>query len=269
MNMGMRRLILSGLVCLGLTVGSSLRGGVLASQEQAFPVLKIGTHTYRNVTVTTKSKSYVFLLHSEGMTNVKVSDLPAETLKELGYADPAPAQTNAASSWAKQTLAKLETPQIKGMQEQLKSRLATVVPKATNLNLPPFNGTVLAVAGVVLLGIYLFFCYCSALICQKAGRKPGALIWIPVLQWLPLFKAARMSGWWFVAFFVPVLNLVAQVLWCFKIADARNKNALVGILLLLPITSLFAFLYLAFSDGARPDREESPRRVEIMTLETA
>ena len=49
---------------------------------------------------------------------------------------------------------------------------------------------------------------------------------------------------------MPVLNLVPQILWSLKIAKARGKSVWVGVLLLLPVTNLFAFLYLAFSNGA-------------------
>ena len=91
-------------------------------------------------------------------------------------------------------------------------------------------GLMLEVAAA-LLAIYLFHCLCCSRICKKAGSEPGILVWIPVLQLFPLLRAAGMSGWWFLAFFVPVLNLIAQILWCFKIADARGKTALVGFLL--------------------------------------
>jgi apolipoprotein N-acyltransferase len=106
------------------------------------------------------------------------------------------------------------------------------------------------------------------LICRKAGHPPGALIWVPVLQLFPLLRAAGMSGWWFLAFCVPLLNIVAQVLWCLNIAKARGKSVWVGVLLCLPITYLFAFLYLAFSNGG-PAEEEDEREPRIMTLEAA
>jgi hypothetical protein len=77
-----------------------------------------------------------------------------------------------------------------------------------------------------------------------------------------------MSYWWFLALLVPVLNLVPAFLWPFKIANARGKSVWVGILLLLPITNFFAFLYLAFSDGARAtdDDEAEPK---VMSLQAA
>ena len=68
-----------------------------------------------------------------------------------------------------------------------------------------------------------------------------------------MLRAAGMSGWWFLAYFVPLLNLVPLILWPLKIAKARGKSVWVGVLLLLPVINLFAFLYLAFSNG-RPRR---------------
>ena len=106
------------------------------------------------------------------------------------------------------------------------------------------------------------------LICRKTGNPPGILVWLPVLQLFPLLRAAGMSGWWFLAFFVPVLNLVPRFFGRFKIAKARGKSVWVGVLLLLPVTNLFAFLYLAFSNGASAEEDEEPEP-KIMTLQTA
>jgi hypothetical protein len=118
-----------------------------------------------------------------------------------------------------------------------------------------------------LLFIYFFFCYCCLLICRKTGNEPGLLIWIPVLQLIPLLRSAGMSPVWFLAFLVPVLNIVVQVLWSFKIVQARGKNGWLALFLILPITGFFAFLFLAFS--AAPQAEKSARGPMIMTLETS
>ena len=59
-----------------------------------------------------------------------------------------------------------------------------------------------------------------------------------------------------------------QVLWCFNIAKARGKSVWVGVLLLLPITSLFAFLYLAFSDGLA-DGKDDEAEPNVITLQAA
>ena len=121
--------------------------------------------------------------------------------------------------------------------------------------------------GMVLL-FYLFHCYCCMLICRKAGHPPGLLVWLPGLQLIPLLRAAGMSAWWFLAFFVPLLNLVPSILWPFNIAKTRGKSVWVAIMLLLPITSIFAFLYLAFSNGAAAEEDEGSES-KVMSLAAA
>ena len=239
--------------------------------EQTFDMLQIGSHTYRNVTVTTKSKDYVFLLHSAGMTNIKIAELTPDLREKLGYAqlDKAKPQATNATAWAKQTIAKLQTPQVKAVEQQVVSTWQRQL-EAANIQIPPITRELLLQILAAAAAIYLFYCYCCMLICRKAGQKPGLLVWLPGLQLLPLLRAAGMSRWWFLAYLVPGLNLIAHLVWCFKIAAARLKTALVAIGLFLPPTSWIAFLYLAFSNGgvAKP-REPRERHVEIMTLETA
>ena len=101
---------------------------------------------------------------------------------------------------------------------------------------------------------YVIFCYCSLLLCRKTGKEPGLLIWIPILQIIPLLRAAGMSWRWSFAFFVPVLNLVAWMGWCVNIAITRRKSLWWALLLMLPGTNVFAFLYLALSNVDSPKR---------------
>lgn len=254
--------VLFASACLGLCGANSKASG--ASAEQHFDTITIGTQTYSNVTVTTKNKSYVFLLHSAGMLNVKVSELTQEEKEILGYEARKPA-TNAAVAWAKTTIQKIESPQIRNIHQNLQKGAAPDMAKwmSKSLGLPVLIGF-----GVAMLAFYLFICYCCMLICKKTGNEPGALIWFPVLQMFPLLKAAGMSPVWFVAMLLPILNLVAHIVWCFKISQARGKSIWTAICLLLPVTSIFAFFYLAFSNGSN-SQESVKERIEIMTLETA
>jgi apolipoprotein N-acyltransferase len=82
-----------------------------------------------------------------------------------------------------------------------------------------------------------------------------------------MLQAASMSGWWFILFCIPVLNLVGYVVWSFKIVHARGKTLPLAILLLLPVTNVFAFLYLAFSEA--PAGKMQGERLEILGLQTA
>jgi hypothetical protein len=258
--------------------------GVLASvlpfwsvraAEEKFDVLQIGSQTYQNVTVTTKSKNYIFLMHSGGLANIKVADLPPDILAKLypervAKPEPKPA-TAQITAFAKQSLTKLETPQVKGMEEQLLKTWEEQSAVA-QAHLPPITPQFLLIVAASAAALYLFYCYCCMLICAKAGQKSGLLVWLPGLKLLPMLKAAGMSRWWFLAYFVPVLNLVAHILWCFKISDARGKNQVIAVALILPVTNILAFLYLAFSDASPPPAPASEKRerpVELMTLETA
>ena len=245
-----------------------LAGGVLwaevseAAKEETFAMLQIGAQTYRNVTVTTKAKNYIFIVHDNGMTNFKISELSPELRTQLGYSN-LPEKPKggpaALSVWTKETAAKIRVPQLNALQQQWRSyapgNLATV----------QFTPNLVLTVGGALLFLYILMCYCGVQICRKTGNDPGALIWVPFLQLIPLLRAAGMSPAWVLAFLVPVLNIFAQVVWSFNIAKARGKGPGVGFLLLLPITALFAYLYLAFSSEPKKER----RVVEIMTLECA
>ena len=241
---------------------------VFAADEQRFPVLQIGTRTYENVTVTTKTKDYIFLLHSTGMASIKVKDLPADLRHKLGYVDPPPPKTAAstANEWARSSLNKLETPQLKAAESELKQAWATRSFRGVDLG-ALFTRRTIYIAGAAMGAIFLFFSYCFRLICEKAGKKPGMMVWLPILQSFPLLDAAGMPAWWFLVGLIPGLNLVAGIVWCFKITQARGKSPITAVLLLVPILGIFALLNLAFSDSPRPVREK--RRVEIMTLEAA
>ena len=50
---------------------------------------------------------------------------------------------------------------------------------------------------------------------------------------IPMLRAAGMSGAWFLAYLIPGLNILAQIIWCFKIVAAREKSVLIAIMLLL------------------------------------
>ena len=265
---GSRRSRIFGSCFLIAMTGFLALGQKSGAAEEMFNELQVGTQTYKNVTVTTKSKGYVFILHSAGMTNIRVNDLPEDVRLKLGYNETAQKpKTNNPTAWAKQTFSKLETPEVKGMEEKLATAWHQRLP-AAGVNLPPLTTRLIAIVTGVVLLCWFLFCYCCMLICQKTGNNPGLLIFVPFLQTFPLLRAASMSPWWFFAVFVPGLNLVAQIIWFVKIVQARAKSGWLVLWLLLPLTNLLAFLYLAFSNG-NARRKSERRQVEIMTLETA
>jgi len=249
-----RQLWLALVLLVGTTATSS------AVSEQTFAVLQIGSRTYQNVTVTTKAKDYIFILHSAGMNNIKVADLSPELRQELGYSEPAEANkakaaTTATTTWAKQTAAKIESPQIKQFEAE-----------ATEFARTAFSPRMMIFSLLSIGILHLFFSLCFKIICDKTGNAPGPLIWLPILQILPLFRAAGMSPGWI------LIAPIAMIPWSFKIAAARQKSAIVGAALLFPGVSLLALLYLAFSAAGSEERKTPIRRIErpeLMSLETA
>ncbi len=242
--------------------------GAAAAVEEQFEVLQVGTHTYTNVTVTTKARSYVFVLHSAGMANIKVSDLPTEIRRKLGYfteAEKAKAQTSSAANWAKTELTRIEPPQVKQARVELVQKYSGYTQEDARRLVQAHSRLILGIL-VASLAVYLFFCNCCRLICKKTGHEPGILVWLPVLQIFPLLRAAGMSPLWFLAFLIGFLSPLAVIVLSFKLAKARGKSAWVGFFLLLPVISIFAFLYLAFSD-AKPVKEQ--RNLELMNFEAA
>src|SRR5690349_24674738 len=113
----------SGLIMLGLAAGILRPGLSLGTTEESFDVLQIGTHTYKNVTVTTKAKNQIFIMHSTGMSTIKVADLPPELLAQLGYgaASGAPSAKGShptLSTITKRTFTKMKAPQMKELEKQ-------------------------------------------------------------------------------------------------------------------------------------------------------
>jgi hypothetical protein len=255
---------LGGLACAAWLGGQFMACG---AEELTFAALQIGTRTYKNVTVSSKTKTYVVLMHAEGLMNLKVAEMPPELRQTLGYA-PEPEKPKsgaaAASSWAEKEVAKFAPPEVQKLGKSLRERGLGAFAAGM------FNPAWLAVSLCAMLLFHIAFCFCCRLICEKTGNSPGALIWIPVLNLIPMLKAAGMSPGWIVAFVLPLLNIIAQIVWSFKISAARGKSAWVGLLLILPVTGLFAFLYLAFSSGAdKEDKKAEPVAPQLMTLETA
>jgi hypothetical protein len=202
------------------------------------------------------------------MANIKVADLPPDIREKLGYldAEKVKIRTNAASAWAKQTVARIETPQVKEVERQVDERWRAYFPNG----LPTWasiDKKLLAIVSGFTVLLYLFFSFCCMSLCQKAGKEPGLLVWLPILKQFPLLRAADMSGWWVLSYILLVPIPVVAIIWCFKISKACGKSAVVGLLLLLPGVNVFAFLYLAFADGAPANARL--RKVEVMALELA
>ncbi len=212
-----------------------------AGSTVKLPLLQTPSGSYTNVTVVLVTPPDIHIRHDGGVKNIPLAELNSTVLRQLGLAPEAEAaeqlEAEAAGDAAGDgSFFGLDGPE--GFQNLDVSRFLGGAALS--------GGLVFAFLGVSLIG-YLFTCYCYMRICRNAGHEAGFLIWLPIVQMIPLFRAAGMSPWWLLALFVPLLNLVAIILWCFKIVSACGKSAVWAVLFLLPLLNLIAFLYLAFS----------------------
>lgn len=219
-----------------------------ASHEVRFDVLKTKTATYKNVTVTQVTKKWIFILHENGVCNIKPEDLTPETRAAVGYDKIAAAtdeDKNSARSSHAFTFPNFKLGGIAADWSKNGQKL-----KASFDEMAATNRMALYLMFAILGITHLFVSMLFWMICRKTHSSPGPLVWVPVLQLIPLLRAANMSRAWFFVYFIPVLNIIAQIVWSVKICKTRGKSPFVAFLLILPPTSVFAFLYLAFSRSA-------------------
>ena len=225
--------------------------------DETFSSLKVGKETYTNVTVLNKTRTDLFISHAQGMANVKVKDLEPATQLRLGYELERPKQSRMEKVWKgpdiENQLTRLETdPRVQEIEERLAAQFLETLDR-----LDP-RAVYAIPAGIVF--VYLWFCLLCRCICVKTSNPPSPLIWLPFLKQIPLFKSAGMSPWWILTNFIPPVFVIGYILWSFKIVHARGKHVFFGVMLLLPVVNLLAFLYLALS-GSGSEREPTNRKV--------
>lgn len=229
-----------GILCLI----SALAG---RAADRQFPYLKSETTIYSNVTVYGQTERDVYVHHDGGLENISISSLDEESLRALGLrTEPKESaaailmvkakDVSTAVTHLKDSLGRANSTNVSVWLTQLREDPRRLIPAGWEWNL-------LAATGLV----YLLVCLGLRAICRNAGSPAGVLIFVPVLQWLPLLRAARMPLWSFILLFIPGVNLVLLIWWSFAIAKACGKGVGTAILLLLPLFNLFAFMYLAVS----------------------
>jgi len=258
----MQRLV-GCLVVLAALLPNALTGSAVTEMQEdreiSLPVLKTRGATYTNVTITSKDETKIYLIHDGGMGNVYVEDLDEETRLGLGYVPEVPTSQKIKAQ-AEEMMRLLP---MDGMPSGMSVRMTP----DGQVEMPQINP--IALLGILGIGLFfhIFFAYCGKLICEKAGTDPGLMIWFPFFQVFPMLRAAGMSGWWVLALMVPILNLVASILWCFNIVRAREKSPIWAVMLILPGLNLIAFFYLAFSGGSEMD--DVPPRGSSLAIRAA
>ncbi len=104
--------------------------------------------------------------------------------------------------------------------------------------------------GVLLIWLWIYVYLSSSLqiIASKTNTENGWLAWIPIASIYLRCKIARRPSWWFLLFFIPVVNIVISIIVGMEIAKVCNKPDWLGILMIVPIVNFVVLSYLAFSD---------------------
>jgi len=96
--------------------------------------------------------------------------------------------------------------------------------------------------------VYIWIAICVQTIAKKTNTPDEWLAWIPIANVYLLCKMAGMSGWWTLAVFVPLLNIVMMIIWWWSVAEKRNKPGWLGILMVIPGVNIIVPGILAFSE---------------------
>lgn len=230
---------------LALVLAALTLWTITSQADEQISVIKVKGQVYSNATVVKVTSTDIFFISAEGTRNAKLADLDPELQKHFHYTPPEPVAIEQKSAAMKDQFFHGTVP--KTFQAEQKQILAVANSKAT-----------LAVIGISFL-FYLFLCYCFKRICEKCGVKPGALVWIPVFNLIRLLQAAGLSGWLFITFFIPVVNLAVILLMWAKICQTCGKSGWFVLLLFVPAVNLIFIPYLAFSGDGETVETSAPR----------
>lgn len=259
---------------LGFLLTTILCAPHLTAATNVIDFITAGDETFTNVTVFQRTPTDIFFKHAGGMANVKLSTLTAESWHKVGRGSQpvtAPASPNTSSSaTTKSTDTKTTAPQkvppatketsttdeaetATTSSDETENLPASMAPVFNDPRLQAFSKrsslaikTVLIILVGLIVVIWLLNAYCFHVICKKVEVEPGVLVWIPFLQYFPIFRAAGLPALCCLLLLVPMINVVVYIVLLTKLAQARGKSgwwAVIGIIF-YPLY----IIYLAFSE---------------------
>ncbi len=119
-----------------------------------------------------------------------------------------------------------------------------------------FSLFIFLIAILVIVGLWKIF--------KKAGQ-PGWAAIIPFYNLYITLKVAGMSGWWFWAFFIPFLNIIAMIIMWYNVGKAFGKGIgfAIGLILFgfifIPILGFGSAQYVGASgNDQQPQQPQNP-----------
>lgn len=107
-------------------------------------------------------------------------------------------------------------------------------------------GMIFGLFGLFMLALVAVCIIANWKLFEKAG-KPGWACLIPFYNMYVMLQICGMGAIWFLAFFVPVANMVVIVMMCLRLAKAFGQSALVGVAMIF--VPFIILPMLAFGDS--------------------
>jgi Family of unknown function (DUF5684) len=112
---------------------------------------------------------------------------------------------------------------------------------------------------IMFLAIYVFYAVCVQRIARAKGMKRTWFAWVPILGTYLAWKIAGKGVVSTILSFIPIVNIIMYVIFCFKISRACGKGRLYGLLQIIPVLNFIIFwLLLENVEGERLEAEPQP-----------
>ena len=83
------------------------------------------------------------------------------------------------------------------------------------------------------------------IIAQKSGHEYAWIAFVPVVDFWLMCDLADVSPWIALLWLIPPIGVLAHMYLWSRLAESTNKSPLWGILMVVPVVSLFVSFYLA------------------------
>jgi hypothetical protein len=110
---------------------------------------------------------------------------------------------------------------------------------------------------IIVIAFWLIGGFIMMKVAQNAGAENTWMAFIPILNVILMCHAGGKSGWWFLLFCIPIVNIIAAFIIWIGIAENCGRPGWWGaVICIVPIVNLILLLILAF--GTPPQRASYP-----------
>ncbi len=105
---------------------------------------------------------------------------------------------------------------------------------------------------LMMIPPYIYFSLTIMIIAKKLNVSNYWLAWIPILQFIIFFKCAKLSPWFTVLLFIPIINIFFGIIFLIygwmRIAENRGFEPWYGVLIIVPGGGIIIPGYLAWAE---------------------